>query len=85
MFAETEEFDVPQYDHLIVLLVKHGLPDDLPHEYVLEIAKPYLGEFWSGPSDWTPMKNRVVFFKENPENQFDHEDIWQFKNFIFVQ
>ena len=30
------------------------LPDDLPHEFVLEIAKPYLGEFWSGPSDWTP-------------------------------
>ncbi len=25
------------------------LPDDLPYEYVLEIAKPYLGEFYSGP------------------------------------
>ncbi len=61
------------------------LPDDLPHEFVLEIAKPYLGEFWSGPSDWTPLKNRVVYFKENPENDYDREDIWQFKNFLFVQ
>jgi homospermidine synthase len=61
------------------------LPDDLPHEYVLEIAKPYLGTFWSGPSDWTPLKNRVVYFKENPENTYDSDDVWQFKNFLFVQ
>ena len=61
------------------------LPDDLPHEFVLDIAKPYLGEFWSGPSDWTPLQDRVVYFKENPENNYDYEDIWQFKNFIFVQ
>ena len=38
------------------------LPDDLPHEFVLDIAKPYLGEFWSGPSDWTPLKNRNGLF-----------------------
>jgi len=61
------------------------LPDDLPHEFVLDIAKPYLGEFWSGPSEWTPLQDRVVYFKENPENDYDYEDIWQFKNFIFVQ
>ena len=39
----------------------------------------------SGPSDWTPLKNRAVYFKENPENNYDHEDVWQFKNFLFVQ
>ncbi|MDD3136311.1 MAG: saccharopine dehydrogenase C-terminal domain-containing protein [Methanoregula sp.] len=61
------------------------LPDDLPHEYVLSIAKPYLGTFWSGPADWTPLKNRAVYFKENPENNYDREDVWQFKNFLFVQ
>jgi homospermidine synthase len=61
------------------------LPDDLPHEFVLNIAKPYLGEFISGPSDWTPVKNRVVYFKENPKNAFDRTDVWQFKNFLFVQ
>ena len=55
------------------------LPDDLPHEFVLSIAKPYLGEFWSGPSDWTPLKNRTVYFRENPENEYDHKDVWQLK------
>jgi homospermidine synthase len=61
------------------------LPDDLPYEYVLDIAKPYLGEFISAPSDWTPLKNRNVYFKENPENRYDYDDVWQFKNFIFVR
>ena len=61
------------------------LPDDLPHEYILKIARPYLGEFYSGPSDWTPLKNRVVYFRENPENSYDLDDVWQFKNFLFVQ
>lgn len=61
------------------------LPDDLPHDYVLKIAKPYLGVFYSGASDWTPLKNRVVYFRENPENTYDQDDIWQFKNFLFVQ
>lgn len=61
------------------------LPDDLPHEFVLDIARPYLGRFYSAPADWTPLKNRVVYFRENPENEYDHEDPWQFKNFLFVQ
>jgi homospermidine synthase len=57
------------------------LPDDLPHDYVLDIAKPYLGDFISTPSDWTPLKNRTVFFPENPECKAE-EDPWQFQNFI---
>ena len=61
------------------------LPDDLPHEFVLSIAKPYLGEFFSGPSDWTPLSDRAVYFRENPGNTCDREDPWQFKNFLFVQ
>jgi homospermidine synthase len=61
------------------------LPDDLPHEFVLNIAKPYLGTFFSAPADWTPLKNRMVYFKENPENEYDKDDPWQFKNFLFVQ
>jgi homospermidine synthase len=58
-------------------------PEDLPHDYVLKIARPYLGKFLSLPSDWNPLKNRKVYFKENLANQPD-EDIWQFRNFIFV-
>jgi len=57
------------------------LPDDLPHDYVLDIAMPYLGTFISQNYDWNPLKNRKVFFKENPANQADPET-WQFKNFL---
>jgi homospermidine synthase len=60
------------------------LPDDLPHDYVLKIAKPWLGKFISKPYDWTPLKNRKVFFKENPDHKADKADPWQFKNFLFV-
>jgi homospermidine synthase len=60
------------------------LPDDLPHEFVLRIAKPYLGMFCSEPSDWTPLRNRSIYFRENPANDYDYEDLWQFKNFLFV-
>jgi homospermidine synthase len=58
-------------------------PEDLPHDHVLKVSMPYLGKFLSIPSDWTPVKNRKVYFKENPANHHD-EDMWQFSNFVFV-
>ncbi len=58
-------------------------PEDLPHDYVLKISRPYLGRFISAPSDWNPLKNRKVYFKENPANHHD-DDMWQFNNFLFV-
>jgi len=74
----------------VIWMIRHPkkgfcLPDDIPHEFVLGIAKPFLGEFFSGPCDWTPLKNRAVYFKESPENDCDRTDVWQFKNFLFVQ
>jgi len=57
------------------------LPDDLPHDFVLNIAKPYLGDFISTPSDWTPLKNRKVYFEEN-KNCKAEKDPWQFNNFL---
>ncbi len=33
------------------------IPDQLPHEEIMEIAKPYLGKVISVPIDWSPMKN----------------------------
>jgi len=60
------------------------LPDDLPHEYVLKIAKPYLGKFVSEAYDWTPLKNRTVYFLENLDSKADNTDPWQFKNFQFI-
>jgi len=59
------------------------LPDDLPHDFVLDIAKPYLGDFISTASDWTPLKNRKVYFKENPASRAA-EDVWQFENFLML-
>ena len=57
------------------------LPDDLPHDFVLKIAKPYLGDFISTYSEWTPLETRKVFFPENPECK-PEKDLWQFQNFM---
>lgn len=61
------------------------VPDDLPHDFVLKVSKPYLGELASVESDWTPLKNHRVFFKENPNEYLDKKNIWAFKNFLFRQ
>ncbi len=59
------------------------LPDDLPYDYVLKIAKPYLGNFVSEESDWTPLSNYQVFFNENKSAQLDKKNLWRFQNFLF--
>lgn len=59
------------------------IPDNLPHEHILNIAKPYLGKFVSESSDWTPLKNYQVFFRENPAAYLDKRNIWCFNNFLF--
>ncbi len=59
------------------------LPDDLPHDFILDIAKPYLGNFISTASDWTPLKNRKIFFKEHPAAKYN-SDPWQIENFLFI-
>ncbi len=58
------------------------VPDDLPHEYVLGLAKPYLGEFVSIPADWTPLKHQGRYFGGHGQPNLDCEDPWQFKNFL---
>jgi homospermidine synthase len=57
------------------------VPDDLPHEYVLKISKPYLGNFISTPSDWTPLQDRGNYFGNFAKPDLDLSDPWQFKNF----
>jgi homospermidine synthase len=61
------------------------VPDDLPHEYVLGISKPYLGEFISTPQDWTPLKHYSNFFRGYNQPQLDTNDPWQFKNFLITE
>ncbi|WP_417912508.1 saccharopine dehydrogenase NADP-binding domain-containing protein [Candidatus Electronema sp. TJ] len=59
------------------------VPDDLPYDRILALAKPYLGEFLSVPSDWTPFINSPVFFKEHPKVALHPANPWSFENFIF--
>jgi homospermidine synthase len=52
-------------------------PDDLPHEEILRLCRPYLGDVVGVYSDWTPLSGRGWPFDED----IDREDPWQFKNF----
>jgi homospermidine synthase len=61
------------------------VPDDLPHDYVLGISKPYLGKFISVASDWTPLKYYSNYFGGFNEPHLDLNDPWQFKNFLITE
>ena len=61
------------------------VPDDLPHDYVLKISKPYLGNFISVASDWTPLKHYSNAFHGFNRPQLDLSDPWQFKNFLITE
>ena len=60
------------------------VPDELPHEYILKIAKPYLGKWISKPSDWTPLKYYTNAFNGYNQPDIDRKDVWQFKNFLIT-
>ncbi len=58
------------------------VPDDLPHEFVLKVAKPYLGRWISRSSPWTPLAHYTNAFEGFNNPQVDTSDPWQFKNFL---
>jgi len=58
------------------------VPDELPHEYILGISRPYLGNFISTRSDWTPLRDYQNAFSGFNKPDFDRRDPWQFKNFL---
>ena len=60
------------------------MPDQLPHDFILDIAKPYLGKFISERSDWTPLKDVVDVFAGYGQPQLDRRDPWQFRNFLIT-
>ncbi len=51
--------------------------DQMDHQRILELARPYLGDVVGVYSDWTPLANRGVLFPE----QLDRSCPWQFENF----
>jgi homospermidine synthase len=52
-------------------------PEEIDHETVLEVARPYLGELAGVYSDWTPLAGRSRLYAE----AMDAGDPWQFLNF----
>jgi len=54
--------------------------EELDHDFVLKVSKPYLGKMVGKYSDWTPLLERGKLFPED----LDKKDPWQFKNFRVV-
>ncbi|HEI6745755.1 TPA: homospermidine synthase [Legionella pneumophila] len=51
-------------------------PEEVDHQYIIDIAKPYLGKVGGYYTDWTPLKNRGELYPE----EVDLSDPWQFFN-----
>ncbi len=61
------------------------VPDDLPHDYIMKISRPYLGKIVSVASDWTPLKHDANAFEGFNHIQPDRSDPWQFRNFLVAE
>jgi len=61
------------------------VPDNIDHEYILGIVKPYLGNFISKASDWTPLTTNTNYFPGFNAPDIDQTDPWQFKNFLITE
>jgi homospermidine synthase len=51
--------------------------DEVDHQVLMDVARPYLGDILGVYTDWTPIQGRGELFPE----EFDAEDPWQFENF----
>jgi homospermidine synthase len=60
-------------------------PEDVPHDFVIEVTKPYLGTFISQEYDWFPTKFRTNYFPENKDLEPDKKEKWCFQNFTDCQ
>jgi homospermidine synthase len=52
-------------------------PDDLPHDEMLRVIAPYLGDVVGVQGDWSRLEHRETLFDE----EIDRADPWQFVNF----
>lgn len=55
-------------------------PEQLDHERILDICRPYLGPVVGVYGDWTPLERRETLFEED----IDRDDPWQFRNIRVV-
>ena len=58
------------------------VPDDLPHQEILEVAGPYLGPCPSVQSSWTPLESRSRLFAKWGAPAVGDADLWQFASFV---
>lgn len=58
------------------------LPDQLPHEFVLRQARPYLGQFVSSPVNWTPLDNWSHLYEHFGISRSEPKHRWQFNTFL---
>ncbi len=60
------------------------VPDELPHDFILDAASPYLGTMWSDAVDWDPLRTRRDVFDQWSDlaATLDRSDPWQFGNFL---
>jgi homospermidine synthase len=60
------------------------VPDELPWEPVLKVARQYLGTFHSDAVDWDPLRGRRDVFAQwaDEDEGIDRSDPWQFTNFL---
>jgi homospermidine synthase len=56
-------------------------PEQLPHDEVLAVARPYLGSMTSEPTDWDPLAGRQNVLHGAG---LDRDDPWQFANFLLA-
>ncbi len=57
------------------------LPDDVDHEEVLKVARPYLGRFVSEEVSWTPRCEAARAITSFGEPPLKEENMWQFSSF----
>jgi len=55
-------------------------PEDLPFDFILKIATPFLGTMASVPSTWTPMADRTSLYRVDT----DPRHPWRFENFQVI-
>jgi len=60
----------------------YNLPDNVDHEFILSVSKPYIRPFVSQPVDWTPLKNINKKFVNFDTSKFHNGDMWQFVTFM---
>jgi homospermidine synthase len=52
-------------------------PEQIPHDYIMRIATPYLGNVVGIQSDWNPLVDRSSLYGR----KWDESNIWSFENF----